>query len=266
MKSNPAWADKALTRALPRFTEEDLALPLSVKHGRGLHFEPLGCGHYGCVLATTNPNIVFKLTSDPSEARLVSWILSHSRQQNGLVKYYKLSELDTTFRGRTLFAIWREAAYDVGIYGRARTVADPYDARMIRQFENRLSQFKTLASRVKAILDKTGDPVAYMAKTKEYDGSDYVDFEGDNIVVRIPERSTFPKQISIRLAGCEAVAQMMANEPEGYLVGQALENFLDDWVLLADVHLGNIGRVDRPDHAGALVITDPGHAVFMRAS
>ena len=35
-------------------------------------FEELGCGHYGCVLATESPGTVIKLTTDMSEAAFVS--------------------------------------------------------------------------------------------------------------------------------------------------------------------------------------------------
>ena len=58
----------------------------------------------------------------------------------------------------------------------------------------------------------------------------------------------------------------MANEPFGYEVGTALHDLLvDGEILLADVHLGNIGKVTRPDYGdGLVVITDPGHAVFLK--
>jgi len=59
---------------------------------------------------------------------------------------------------------------------------------------------------------------------------------------------------------------MTANEPEGYLVGQALDFYLERGLLLADVHANNVGEVTRDGYHGPiLVITDPGHLVRVPA-
>jgi 8-oxo-dGTP pyrophosphatase MutT (NUDIX family) len=55
-------------------------------------------------------------------------------------------------------------------------------------------------------------------------------------------------------------AELMAKSDSGRLVGTTLLSLLDQSVLLADVHNGNIGRVER-----GIVITDPGHMMPLTA-
>ena len=51
---------------------------------------------------------------------------------------------------------------------------------------------------------------------------------------------------------------MIANTDVVYPIGTALGHYIDEGILLADVHLNNIGRNIENDQ---LIITDPGHAV-----
>jgi hypothetical protein len=72
-------------------------------------------------------------------------------------------------------------------------------------------------------------------------------------------------RMAFALRASEILAEMMANEPGGYLVGQALEFYLERGFLLADVHWGNIGLVKRDDHSRPVpAIIDPGHAIPLR--
>ena len=63
----------------------------------------------------------------------------------------------------------------------------------------------------------------------------------------------------------EQTAMVMANTHAGYLVGEAFAYYLEEGLLLADVHFGNIGEAMPEDHAACeLVITDPGHMVPLK--
>lgn len=59
---------------------------------------------------------------------------------------------------------------------------------------------------------------------------------------------------------------MEHNNPMSQQVGAALAFYLDNDILLADVHPNNVGTVKRDDEYDEQtlwVITDPGHAVFL---
>jgi len=63
---------------------------------------------------------------------------------------------------------------------------------------------------------------------------------------------------------CAIIAEMMENTYLSDLVGGAFSFYMERGFLLADVHAGNVGRVDREDYGpGIWVITDPGHVVVL---
>lgn len=289
-RSNPAWVDAALTEAWPAL-QASLAPPIVTKKGKKQHAEELGCGHYGCVLATSRPDVVLKVTTDPTEAAIVTLLLRHrDLQQDGIVRYLEVQKLPGSRRGRALFAIWREAAYDVGDVvplGKAET-------REARDARYRLNRFKAWANEVRMTLGRQADPWSLLAEAQrpvtQARARNYVDLaEGDVYGDPFPRKTDpwaserrgggritdavvikhwpireQPLKLAVLLHALEQTAQFLGSNREAYLVGQALENLLDQGVLLADVHANNIGRVNRPDHEGAVVITDPGHAVFLR--
>lgn len=272
---NPPWIDRTLSEAWPTIRASDLGVPLIASTGKRLHFDVLGCGHYGCVLPTDKPGVVLKVTSDPTEASFVSVLLTKYPQYppDGLVRYYGMKRLPEPYRGRTTFAIWREEAYDVG--------------KAANAFNRRLMEFKRMAGTARDYLKKSRDPWSLLQRAEDVRGriADHVGFgrtaawgdydskgnrrfilgDGEEVGVVLPDWMRGAEyKVAANLRGAEVSAEMMANEPEGYLVGGALDMLLSDGILLADVHTGNIGRVDREDHQGAIVITDPGHAVFLR--
>lgn len=64
-------------------------------------------------------------------------------------------------------------------------------------------------------------------------------------------------RVAAYAVACSTLASVMANEEGLYYVGQAFEFFCGEGLLLADVHLGNIGLLDQERWG----ITDPGHMV-----
>jgi hypothetical protein len=65
------------------------------------------------------------------------------------------------------------------------------------------------------------------------------------------------------------IAEEMTNENVAYQVGRAFGEYLEAGILMADVHLGNLGfvaeRPDDNDFAPSMpVITDPGHVLILR--
>jgi hypothetical protein len=75
------------------------------------------------------------------------------------------------------------------------------------------------------------------------------------------------QMLAASLRACGVLAEMMGSTATSDLVGQALEYYLDQNVLLADVHANNVGLVEREDYTKPIwVITDPGHAVFLQGA
>jgi len=75
--------------------------------------EEYGCGSYGCVMPTSEPGLVMKLTSDVSEA----WFIARAREIDyigGIVEYKKIFALPTKHKGRPLFVLWRTEARYIG--------------------------------------------------------------------------------------------------------------------------------------------------------
>ena len=83
----------------------------------------LGTGHYGTVFSTADPGKVLKITSDPTEAEFVRFLgtlpekkRNWDEELSGLVRYYGIVALESTYRRRQVNAILREAAHTVGYY------------------------------------------------------------------------------------------------------------------------------------------------------
>ena len=73
-------------------------------------------------------------------------------------------------------------------------------------------------------------------------------------------------RLAAALRICEICFELMEHTNYAPDVGSALGFYLDNGILLADVHMQNIGRVKRDEGyglEGRIVITDPGHAVFL---
>ncbi len=271
-RQNPAWVDTAITKAWPEL-EQSVAAPIATTGKKGKrHVAELGCGHYGCVLATSRDDIVLKVTSDPSEAAFVTILLRHKLEQEGIVRYFDVRKIPGERKGRDLYAIWRESAYDVGKLFPTRFgfSKDDYDRQVLNRVKDRLMAFKGWAHDIRTWTRKTSNPWPIFEsalKTLANGGHalDLVELDDrEKVVIRRWPIGDTQTRITVLLRACELSAEMMANEPDGYLVGTALKDLLEAGILLADVHTDNVGRVDREDHKGAIVITDPGHAVFLK--
>jgi hypothetical protein len=259
---NPPWVDRALKDSWGIIKAVDLPPPAE--------FE-LGCGHYGCVFSTLDSEIVVKITSDESEAEFVK-MAEPLGWPSGMVKYYKITQLEGTYRNREIFALWREAAFNVGDccpYRKPKDLED-WDYRERKQFEIRLLQFREAASIVRDSIRRSKNPVKLFkeAKKQEEWAWDYVDSAelinaSLTATVRRLKFQVGAARVAVALRACALFAELMEHEHLASEVGQALGFYLEHKMLLADVHLGNVGQVDRGDGYAPWVITDPGHLVVL---
>lgn len=267
--------------ALARWVGDEERLPEVFRGPRGtLSVEPLGCGHYGCVLRTTALDVVLKITTDPSEAAFVATVLGMKSQPTGLVQYQAIVRLPGSYNRRAVYAIWREEAFDVGATpSDTITARQDYDGQEARLFLRRLTAFKAAAAEVRTTLQASPRRDELLAEAEE----DRRDARGWVIEAFSEDRSlgsdmfasraavhAFLRQrrgaqrISGALEVCEFQAGMMSGEYGGE-IGLCLSQLMTDGILLADVHHNNIGRALRDDYGpeGLPVITDPGHAYYL---
>lgn len=272
---NPPWTNRALKQNWETIlsTAHEHSLPMPVKPPTGWKFEELGCGHYGCVLATERKGTVFKLTSDPTEARFVQRAAQFGWPE-GIVEYFAIIELDFTFRRRPVFAIWREEAWDVGELSPGWDAERNYENNARNMFSHRLEQFRDHAARARDQLKKSKDREALWVESKSFENWAWQnigleDAEGKHRPSSPNLRSYFsidglrgPRRLAASWRACEIIAEMMEHEYLSDLVGRTLSFYLEKQFLLADVHLGNVGKADRDGYL-AWVITDPGHVVIV---
>lgn len=238
-------------------------------------FEEFGCGHYGCVMPTNEPGLVCKLTSDISEARFVARAMTLP-PHDGIVEYKGLYALRGEERSvgwgnkRPMFILWRAEAFHVGLLSQARfypndpmlrayfkAPEDPYTRRMVQEGDTLLRRFQREA----AVVRKYLKPRLQTASNKEQLLSKvWQAFESsppEDPDLRSAHWAKGLQRVGIAINNCWHDAQMIQSTPYVDPVGGALAHYLNEGLLLADVHLNNIGV----SQDNALIITDPGHAI-----
>jgi len=281
MLANPPWANRLLDenwKAILAEVGKPSWMPkLAEGSGKRKTFAELGCGHYGCVFATEEPGIVFKISTDSSEVDFVKAAMKIGDWPTGIVRYHAVLDVQGKHRNRNVFVVWREEAFDVGKIG-----AGP-DPRAQREFQRYHDAYRNAAMYVRELSVKPGfDRRLVEAKENErwswdnviwedgLHGSHEDRWQGHQRVVGVPpkfKRYATSQRLAAALRICEIAFEMMEHTNYAPDVGQALGFYLDHGILLADVHMQNVGKVMRDEGYGPevrIVITDPGHAVFLK--
>lgn len=271
---NPPWIDRVLNRhwdklvkTAPSAGGAPLLPQIATESARGkMTFEEYGCGHYGCVMPTGEPDVVFKVSSDVSEAAFVAQVCQLGYQHPGVVHYFRIREIKgETYRKRRVFVLWRQEAEHVGQvgYGKFRAeLVDRYGRRDLQEFERDLGLFKRDASVIRDVVRKSRNVPKLLEEAARLE-----DWAWDAVRRFPPRRMSGPQKVAFYRRKCEMHAEVMANTHICYLIGQAFEHYMDEGMLLADVHLGNIGQAipyDDDYDTPHLIITDPGHMVPLR--
>ncbi len=298
MPSNPGWDRKIFEKycgRLTQFTERyKLPMPAVEREGRlipGCDLDPeLGVGHYGVVYATEEKGIVFKTTTDETEAYFVAEAIklreTGKADPDGIVKYYAIRALPEKHKGRNVYILWREEAVSVGLP--VYPGATGYDRRSMTEFQRFLMAFKNCAHEAKAIaqkkrkdlsegywdwvkrrlsddiLNKMSDQYSEIEHVREYDP--YGVKLSTNLMRRYKGQPDL--RFSWLVECCEQLAYELINANQyATLIGGALKEYLEAGLLLADVHANNVGEVERDGYTGTIfVITDPGHVIGFRKS
>jgi len=292
---NPPWSERAVKASWGDIEAALVANGIPASWMPKGDLSELGCGHYGCVYRTGDPKVVFKVTTDISEAIFVA---NYLRLKDagilslGVVKYYAIFALPFKHRKRDMFVLWREEVphvncqsvkTELSIRKWAKksddrvSIADDwqgsYEQRTFRDFENLLIKFKEKAHVAKIVADRKRQSCdddtywAWMADQLAH-GQRTNDLSDAQVALIEAGKFKYPYKFALLVQQCWYISQELGSEYYGVNIGQALEKYLDAGLLLADVHCGNIGLSDdesdedRQTHAP--IITDPGHAVVLK--
>ncbi len=268
------WVDRAANAVWSRIvaaSPKPAWVPLhTTKRGGKITVKEYGCGHYGCVMPTDDPEVVCKITSDATEAVFVAASATLGEPPEGIVRYHGIYELGTEHRGRRLFVLWREAATEVGLpkghfFSQGQR---SYEELQISNLWRALGHFKDAAAAVRDSLKRSADPFALIAESKRFEEwawSRSREIDVDRVIGSAISRILGPfrgaQRLALALLLCDLIAENMENTTGCDLVGSALRYYLGEGILLADVHANNVGKVER---TSGWVITDPGHAVGLQ--
>jgi len=117
---NPPWVTSTLAKhyeilddQVPSVWLPQLAAVTSKRNRVIADLVEYGCGAYGCVLATNDPKVVLKVTTDDTEAEFAAQLASELVAPI-CVDYRMVVRLSGHHQGRRIHLLWREAAEHVG--------------------------------------------------------------------------------------------------------------------------------------------------------
>ena len=151
------------------------------------------------------------------------------------MRYDAAVRIDGTRRGATVYALWREEAFDVE---RAFGHAIPSVLRRYQQDAKEVWDY--VAKGRRGTSESRASEVWRHFTARDYDPTG-----------RPAERAAY------RLTLAQRWAEEMSSTERTDLIGAALLDYLRLGVLVVDVHNGNVGMAN-----GARVITDPGQTLF----
>ena len=303
MKTNPPWTDSAVRKywdallakvgpdlmpveaaeaKIPerlltslRYTDDEAEAAHLIRSIKKLQkkrhhgYKEYGCGHYGCVMPTNTPGVVFKITTDPTEAVFVAAYLSVPQHKRpvGIVPYHSILRAGGTSRGgRPVYFIWRDEAEYVGevdawVREKPRDFEKDYYQRSWRITEKLITDNLRMCRLIREILKskaRTGANIpALIAEAVE-------DRQGYAEQVVMP-RGNKLAQLAWLFQGFFNTNGSLQSEVMGDQIGRAFqESFTDLGLILADVHFGNLGLPTgalAEEIGRAPIITDPGHAI-----
>ncbi len=262
VKSNPAWSDAIAKQFCDPIlvAAKKYGLPVPLLDDKCVIASELGCGSYGCVFFTEDENCLFKLTTDSTEAHFAATAIKLRKDKGvdpaGLVDIRAVFSLPIEHRGDPVFVLWRERAVSVGL----RNGDDCYSDAVMVDFETKLVAFYDIAEEVFGI--------AYQEQHNLKDEDAYwlwmhASVELSNVILDGKD-SGFRSDFSDKLAECWECASDLERNEAAKDVGQTLKVYLENGILLADIHPDNVGVVERGKCSRSFVITDPGHSCVLK--
>ena len=231
--------------------------------------EPLGCGVYGCVLPTSDPDVVLKLTTDKSEASFATMLLPVAPEaaRAGVVVYEDSITLATKHAGSKITALWRQAAHKVGKILDPKVTPDRIERRRLTFLIDREWSVAQVALRLLFEHRHSGrarDAALYDAarKVRPHVAEFHLGSRTEDLIEDLELIETDAGRLAAALTIFEDTCHQMAST-KLETVGKALAAFLEVGVFVADIHEGNLGMVVGDDGRETWVITDPGNTIVL---
>jgi hypothetical protein len=263
-----AWVDKAIahvTDSLRAYGIDSAWLPRTLPADRAVRpgsVEELGCGVYGCVMPTRQEGLALKITTDESEAwfaHVALQLAAHDGWPLGLVRYRLVLGLRDEKRDKApLYLLWRDEATLVGGVRELDSGLDRY-MEIVNFFYAAMpdgSPFK--ASGIEVLKLARGGALAQARAFVEAHAA-----RGDQPLSIAHQAHFLERPVAAAATILCLYLQAAAVEKTAPEAGSAIRYYLDQGLLLSDLHPGNVGY-SWPD-AARVVITDPGLVVPLRA-
>lgn len=259
---NTAW--ERVARAVP---EE--WLPTRAARSRS-KFVELGCGVFGCVMPTSDPKVVLKLTSDVSEAKFAAVAQKVGDRVPGIVGYHKVVHVEGfAYRKRPIYLLWRQAAKDVGFLQSIAwgSPGGDYDRREASEAAVLLRQLKLTSEVAFSRIDRAMKTRPGIEQKVQYAKETWSAYEraSERYIRALQEDRVHwigdargAEGVGVQCVLANNLMGELINNEAGYAIGEGAQVYLnEEQILLADLHLGNIGK----DEDGVPIITDPGLAI-----
>jgi hypothetical protein len=271
LKSDLDYADARIAKGEQIAWREDVAIRYrTVAKRKPKGFKEYGCGRYGCVMPTGTPGIVIKVTTDKTEAAFVAAYLSMPKNKRPVVvPYHRLIAIRSeSYSRRPVFVLWRDEAQYVGdVHGWIRNEVRDFEKQYyLDSFDKAFPLMMTCLGAGRSIrkLIGRGAPLKTLHDAVAMMGDAWEAGARTHLPTHLFKNKT--KHLAWLLTVFRACATGVTDEPMGSHIGQALLESFDAGLLLADVHINNIGMP-----TGALlerigmapIITDPGHAIAL---
>ncbi len=117
---------------------------------------------------------------------------------------------------------------------------------------------------------EASDAAFWIALDAQHHDPDYFEWLRDGVgdANELLKGGVSENKFSHMLADCFEIAdELMQNGSESFYVGEALRTYLENGILICDVHLGNVGVVERGRCRNRLhAVVDFGHSLTLRRS
>ena len=296
---NPPWADKILEENWDALEDRFSGRWQVMLPQTGYEY---GCGHYGCVYATGEADVVCKVTTEEAEAYFVGTVLLMKKLglqiPEGLVNYEAVFKLHGEahkekdgFRDtwtRPAFILWREELPIAGFDDIEEFLkqGSDFDTEALDDFRSQLIETTIYGSdimgRVQRIHKTPGsynehwDRIEALLSDYEYSKETFDDLEAYSRRVHAawkrgekghydppPEHIIGNREASNELWRYRRAIDRLIDNKYGKLVGETMLEFFNRGIVFGDVHYSNVGLQTEDLENPKIIIFDPGWSVIM---
>ncbi len=255
---NPAWTTEVIARSwdtithhvppawLPLLTQVS---PLGTRDIMATARE-YGCGSYGCVYPTMEPNVVLKITTDDTEAEFAAH-LSPTLIRPICTEYYRVAQLEMKHQGRPVYLLWRQDATLVGTI--LEVIEQDMGADEAERAADLLNTHQHADAQIAYAILKGAQDQILGDKAKL---SGFMSYQREALQEGDPVSALNNWTMAVAEL---AVCGIPILEP---LFQGILDVYNEQHIFFGDLHQGNFGAVTTPEGV-RWVITDPGHVAVV---